>query len=112
MDIQTIKKALDFKNSHIHLIDWALNKNCSISVDVDGFEKLIKSKIFCEIKKIVESDDKTKISIYDENDNFKGWALIIHFNGGQDCVSDYSANKFMNSWAEDSEKFYNELEID
>ena len=44
MDIQTIKKAIESKKAYNHLVNWALNKNCSISVFVDGEPEIEKSK--------------------------------------------------------------------
>jgi len=109
MDIQTIKKAIESKKAYNHLVNWALNKNCSISVYVGGEPEIEKSKDFQKIKEYIECADETEIVIYDENNVRKGWALIIFYNDDEETVCDYSANKFMQEWEIEQDKFYEEL---
>ena len=47
MDAQTIKKAIESKKAYNHLVNWALNKNCSISVlnKVDRKNKVKTNKL-------------------------------------------------------------------
>ena len=54
MDTQTIKKAIESKKAYNHLVNWALNKNCSISVFVEGEPEIEKSKDFEEQKQLLE----------------------------------------------------------
>jgi hypothetical protein len=110
MDTQTIKKAIESKKAYNHLVNWALNKNCSISVFVEGEPEIEKSKDFQKIKEYIECADQTEIIIYDENNKRMGWALIIYYNDDQETVCDFSANKFMEEWEIEQGKFYEELE--
>jgi hypothetical protein len=110
MDTQTIKKAIESKKAYNHLVNWALNKNCSVSVFVEGEPEIEKSKDFQKIKEYIECADQTEIIIYDENNKRMGWALIIYYNDDQETVCDFSANKFMEEWEIEQGKFYEELE--
>ena len=39
----------------------------------------------------------------------KGWAIAYTDNEDEDIISDYSANKFMDKWANQFTKFHEEL---
>ena len=109
MNIDTIKKVNDFKKAHLNLAQWALNKNCNISVFVDGDIELKKSNNYEKIKEYLECADEVEIIIYSEHDIYKAWALIIPFNDDEESVCDYSANSFMNDWELQFDNLYQEL---
>jgi hypothetical protein len=99
MKLETIKKAINYKKQHLHLTHWLLNKECSVSVFVDGEIELEKSTNYEKIKEYLECADEVQINIYNKYNNKIAWALIIPFNEDDCTVSDYSATAFMGDWA-------------
>jgi len=109
MDTETIKKAMEYKKAHLNLIQWALNQNCLIDVECkqDNEYNLKKSNNYEEIKKFFNDYDNDFNLYFYQNELYKGWAVVIPYNYDEDTVSDYSANKFMDEWANQFEKLTN-----
>jgi hypothetical protein len=101
MDIKTVKKALDYKKAHLNLIQWALNQDCLINVGCRYEEEynLKNSKNYEDIKKFFSEYDSDFVLNFVKDNNLKGWALVTPYNDDEDSVSDYSCNKFMDTWA-------------
>ena len=84
--------------AHLHLIEFALKLDCTVSV-FDGEDWQVKrSKSYSEIKEAVESVGESSIRIRDNEGDIVGWALIIPSNAPDETVSDMSLTTFMEQW--------------
>ena len=111
MKIDVIKKAIDYKKQHLHLTNWLLNKECTVSVYVDGEIELEKSANYEKIKEYLECADEVQINIYNKHNNKIAWALIIPFNEDDCTVADYSATGFMDEWANEFDVLTEQLQV-
>ena len=88
------------QKAHLHLIKYALARNCKISV-WDGEEwQIKKSTGYKEIKDAAESVDEAQLRIRDSENKIVGWAWVIN-----DCtfepeeyIVDYTCTPFMEAW--------------
>lgn len=87
------------KNSIIHLIRYAKERGCTISV-YDGEEWQVKrSTNEKEIMEAVNSVCESQFRIRDAKGAVVGWALVIPELEPEEMVADYSDDgKFMDEW--------------
>ena len=94
--------------AHIHLIKYALARNCTINVDGGGDElDLVKSDKYQEIKDAVEAVDSARMIIFKDDDReIFGWAYVVLECGQHpaETINDYSVTSFMETWAEQYNK--------
>ena len=88
------------QQAHLHLIKYALARNCTISVDGGGDElDLVNGNQYQQIKDDVEAVDMATMLINKDGKQV-GWASM-YLEQGQDpeeTVSDFSVTSFMNAW--------------
>ena len=82
-----------------NLVKYALAKNCTVSV-WDGEEwQVTNCSSFKAIIEAIESVDEAQIKIRDQDENYKGWAMVSAFGLEPDeTVIDYTDNEFMCEW--------------
>lgn len=80
-------------------IQLALKDGNTISV-FDGEEWATKRSVsYADIISAIDSVELSEIRIRDKDDNYLGWAMIIPTEQGDEDISDYSANDYMeNLW--------------
>jgi hypothetical protein len=93
-----------------HLIKYALENNCVVSV-WDGEEwQVSKASTYKSIIDAIESVEQAELKIYSKFDTrgegYKGWALVSAFGLEDDeTVMDNTVTEFMNNW----EETYNQI---
>ena len=86
-----------------HLVKYALEKNCVVSV-WDGEEwQVSKASKYKSIIDAIESVEEAELKIYSKFDTrgegYKGWALVSAFGLEDDeTVIDNTVTEFMNNW--------------
>ena len=113
MKVETIKEAMEYKQGHINLIKWALDKGYSIKIEgkYDEADMHI-SKNFNTIKKFFDTHQLEEFDLFivdTEKHMNKAWAWIIPSNEDEDILVDYTANKFMDEWENQFSKLHEEL---
>ena len=109
METSAIKEAVEMRRAHLNLIKYALNKDCSITVNYGAYDDedaCTKSKDYKEIKEHAEACDESYLHIYDAEGKRKGWAWVIFGNDDNELISDYSATKFMDTWSDQFQQMY------
>jgi hypothetical protein len=92
--------------AHIHLIKYALERNCTISVDGGGTElDLVDGSQFQQILDDVEACDITTMLI-NKNGKQVGWASVVleYEQDPAETINDLSASEFMDAWEEQYNK--------
>ena len=109
MKIETLKKAEEFKQGHLNLVQYFLKKGCTFSVEDIEAEKMTveKSSNYEEIKKAINTYE-THLEI------FMGVAMIsrvwiIPYNDGIDTIADYLCNKQIDDCSNKFEKTMEQL---
>jgi len=113
LDNETIKQATQLRKAHLNLAQYCLNKGYSITVHYgngEGKEDCDYSTDFKNIKECVEACDEAYMNIYDKDKLRIGWAYIVLGNDDNELVSDYSANKFMDEWADQYQTMYDQTQ--
>jgi|SRR5210317_1185672 len=106
-----VAQAIEYKRGDNNLILWALGQGYNITLWDENNERIIKnSHDYPKICKAMRDSYKLEINIVDPTEKkTKGWALAYTSNPDDEIISDYSANKFMDKWASQFEKFHEEL---
>jgi|TARA_R110002020_G_scaffold464761_1_gene685808 hypothetical protein len=109
MKIETIKKAEEFKQGHLNLVQYFLKRGCTFSVEDLGTGKMTveNSSNYEEIKKAI-NDYETHLEIFKDNKMIsRVW--IIPYNEGIDIIADYLVSKEIDTWADKFEKTMEQL---
>tara|TARA_Y100001938_G_scaffold136313_1_gene199038 strand:- start:97 stop:426 length:330 start_codon:yes stop_codon:yes gene_type:complete len=104
MQIETLRKADDFKQGHLNLVQHFLKKGCFFSVVDLETEKMTidNSSDYEQIKKAI-NETETHLEIYKQNKMIsRVW--VIPFNDGIDTIADYLVSKEIDIWADEFEK--------
>ena len=104
MQIETLRKAEDFKQGHLNLVQHFLKKGCFFSVvNLETEQMTIKnSSDYEQIKKAI-NETETHLEIYKENKMIsRVW--VIPFNDGIDTIADYLISKEIDTWADKFEE--------
>jgi len=111
MNVSTVAQAIEYKKGHYNLVLWALSNGYNITLWNENNEKIItNSHDYPKISKLMNESYKLEIAIVDPTEKrTKGWAIAYTDNEDEDIISDYSANKFMDKWANQFTKFHEEL---
>lgn len=106
-----VAQAIEYKRGDYNLILWALSQGYNVTVWDENNERIItNSHDYPKICKAIRNSYKLEIAIIDPTEKrHKGWALAYTSNEDEDIISDYSANKFMDKWANQFTKFHDEL---
>ena len=111
MQLETIKKALEYKEGHFNLVQYILKNKPNWTISVISRETyeivLDKSKDYDKIRKAIK-DEETEITIFNDDKQI-GWAWFIPFNGDEDVVSDFSNTLTLNAWSKQFEKLHEQL---
>tara|TARA_R110002153_G_C13097569_1_gene476175 strand:- start:73 stop:444 length:372 start_codon:yes stop_codon:yes gene_type:complete len=105
MTLQAIPPALNekgntMKKAHFDLINHAIEKGFSITVDWgEDDNEAVKSKNIREVKEAAEACDDCHLVFHDNENKAQGWAYIVLGNDGGDEVSDYSMTPWLDDWA-------------
>ena len=110
MRIETIKKAEEFKQGHLNLVQYFLKRGCTFTVenlDMGHITTIKNSSNYEEIKKAIDYGE-THLSI------LKGKTLvskvwIIPYNEGIDTIADYSVSNWVDDWSDKFEKTMEQL---
>jgi hypothetical protein len=108
MKIETLKKAEEFKQGHLNLVQYFLKRGCTFSVkDLETEKTTIEtSSNYEEIKKAI-NEGETHLEIYKDNKMIsRVW--IIPYNEGIDTIADYLVSKEIDDW---SNKFEKTMEV-
>lgn len=88
------------QKAHLHLIKYALARNCKISV-WDGEEWQVKrSSSYKAIKEAIDSVEESELVIRNKEGERLGWARIIDQGTPDETVSDYTLTPLMDEWEE------------
>ena len=109
MKIETLKKAEEFKQGHLNLVQYFLKKGCTFSVEDLEAEKMTveNSSKFEEIKKAI-NDYETHLEIYKDN-KLISRIWVIPYNEGIDTIADYLVSKEIDDWSDKFEQTMEEL---
>jgi len=112
MNIDTLKKAEEFKEGHLNLVQHFLKKGCTFTVE-DKYNEdnkfITRSSNYADIKKVM-SDDETILTIYDKDKGMISRVWVIPFNGGIDNIADYLVSDEVDEWSDQFEKTMEELD--
>ena len=109
MRIETIKKAEEFKQGHLNLVQYFLKKGCTFSVEDLETEKMTveDSSNYEDIKKAINGGE-THLEIFKDNKMISRiW--IIPYNEGIDTIADYIVSKEVDDWSNKFEKTMEQL---
>ena len=109
MKLETLKKAEEFKQGHLNLVQCFLKKGCKFSVEDLETDKMTvrNSSNYEEIKKAINGGE-THLSILKGNTLVsKVW--IIPYNEGIDTIADYIVSSEVDKWANKFEKTIGQL---
>ena len=109
MQIETLRKADDFKQGHLNLVQHFLKKGCFFSVvNLETEQMTIEnSSNYEEIKKAI-NEEETHLEIYKDNKMISRiW--IIPYNEGIDTIADYLVSKEIDDWSDKFEKTMEQL---
>tara|TARA_R110000851_G_scaffold81926_1_gene179823 strand:- start:198 stop:530 length:333 start_codon:yes stop_codon:yes gene_type:complete len=109
MKLETLKKAEDFKQGHLNLVQYFLKKGCTFSVEdiEEGKMTLEKSSNYEDIKKAIDAYE-THLEIF-IGYNLISRVWIIPYNEGIDTIADYTVNTLVDKWSDKFEKTMEEL---
>tara|TARA_R100000655_G_scaffold17196_1_gene36925 strand:- start:359 stop:691 length:333 start_codon:yes stop_codon:yes gene_type:complete len=109
MKIETLKKAEEFKQGHLNLVQYFLKRGCFFSVVNLVTEQMTieNSSDYEEIKKAI-NEEETHLEIYKDNKMISRiW--IIPYNEGIDTIADYLVSKEIDDWSNKFEKTMEQL---
>ena len=109
MRIDTIKKAEEFKQGHLNLVQYFLKKGCTFSVeDLETGKMTVEdSSNYEEIKKAI-NEYETHLEIFKDNKMISRiW--VIPYNEGVDIIADYIVSSEVDKWADKFEKTIDQL---
>ena len=109
MKIETLKKAEEFKQGHLNLVQYFLKKGCTFSVkDIETDKMTVQNSLnYEDIKKAI-NDYETHLEIFKDNKMIsRVW--IIPYNEGIDIIADYLVSKEIDTWADKFEKTMEQL---
>ena len=110
MRIETIKKAEEFKQGHLNLVQYFLKKGCTFTVenlDMGHITTIKNSSNYEDIKKAI-NDYETHLEIW-KNDRLVSKVWIIPYNEGIDTIADYYVSKEIDDWSNKFEKTMDQL---
>ena len=109
MKIETLKKAEEFKQGHLNLVQYFLKKGCIFSVEDLETDKMTveNSSNYEEIKKAINNGE-THLSILKSN-RLVSKVWIIPYNEGIDTIADYSVSNWVDDWSNKFEKTMEQL---
>ena len=109
MRIETIKKAEEFKQGQLNLVQYFLKKGCKFTVkDPESYATLlINTSDYESIKKAINDYD-THLEIW-KNDRLISKVWIIPYNEGIDTIADYYVSKEIDDWSNKFEKTMDQL---
>ena len=109
MKIETLKKAEEFKQGHLNLVQYFLKKGCTFSVkDLETDKMTVQdSSNYEEIKKAI-NDHETHLFIF-KDDRMISKVWIIPYNEGIDTIADYYVSKEIDDWSNKFEKTMEQL---
>tara|TARA_B110000285_G_C14909366_1_gene507133 strand:+ start:299 stop:631 length:333 start_codon:yes stop_codon:yes gene_type:complete len=99
MKLATLKKAEEFKQSHLNLVQYFLKKGCTFSVEdiEEGEMTLQDSSNYEDIKKKI-NEYETHLTIF-KDDKRISRVWIIPYNGGIDNIADYLVSDEVDKWS-------------
>tara|TARA_R110000751_G_C13465669_1_gene445993 strand:+ start:75 stop:431 length:357 start_codon:yes stop_codon:yes gene_type:complete len=109
MKIETLKKAEEFKQGHLNLVQYFLKQGCKFTVkDLEsGAMSVANSSNYESIKKAI-NEGETHLEIFKDNKMIsKVW--IIPYNEGIDTIADYYVSKEIDEWSNKFEKTMEQL---
>jgi len=109
MRIETIKKAEEFKQGHLNLVQYFLKRGCTFSVeDLETGKMTVEdSSNYEEIKKAI-NEYETHLEIFKDNKMISRiW--VIPYNEGVDTIADYIVSSEVDKWADKFEKTIDQL---
>ena len=113
MEIETLKKAEDFKQGHLNLVQYFSKKGYDFKV-LDKYDTdtilLDWSSDYEDIKKVI-NDQETLLVIRDK-DGYKISTIdIVPFETGIDTIADYLCSDEVDEWSKNFEKTMEEIGI-
>ena len=104
MRIETIKKAEEFKQGHLNLVQYFLKQGCVFTVkDLEsGAMSIANSSNYEEIKKAINNGE-THLEIWND-DRLVSKVWIIPYNEGIDTIADYYVSKEIDDWSDKFER--------
>ena len=111
MNVSQVAQAIEYKKGHYNLVLWALNQGYNITLwDENNEKRITNSHDYPKISRFMNEGCILEIAVVDPTEKrTKGWAIAYTDNEDEDIISDYSANKFMDKWANQFTKFHEEL---
>tara|TARA_R110002073_G_C9134017_1_gene551871 strand:+ start:49 stop:381 length:333 start_codon:yes stop_codon:yes gene_type:complete len=109
MEIKTLKKAEEFKQGHLNLVQYFLKRGCTFSVEdiEEGKTTVENSSNYEEIKKAI-NDYETHLEIFKDNKMISRiW--VIPYNEGVDTIADYLVSSEVDKWADKFEQTMDQL---
>ena len=104
MKIETLKKAEEFKQGHLNLVQYFLKQGCEFSVkDLETDKMTVQdSSNYEEIKKAINGGETHLFIFKDDKMISKVW--VIPYNEGIDTIADYIVSKEVDDWSDKFER--------
>tara|TARA_R100000687_G_C6314254_1_gene101910 strand:+ start:42 stop:374 length:333 start_codon:yes stop_codon:yes gene_type:complete len=109
MKIETLKKAEEFKQGHLNLVQYFLKRGCTFSVEDLETDKMTveNSSNYEDIKNAI-NEGETHLEIFKDNKMISRiW--VIPYNEGIDTIADYTVNTEVDKWADKFEQTMEQL---
>ena len=109
MKIETLKKAEEFKQGHLNLVQYFLKKGCKFSVEDLETDKMtvVQSCNYEDIKKAINGGE-THLEIF-KYGKMISRIWVIPYNEGIDTIADYLVSKEVDDWSNKFEKTMEQL---
>ena len=109
MKLETLKKAEEFKQGHLNLVQYFLKQGCEFSVkDLETDKMTVQdSSNYEEIKKAINECETHLFIFTDDRMISKVW--IIPYNEGIDTIADYMVSKEVDDWSDKFKKTMEQL---
>ena len=109
MKLETLKKAEEFKQGHLNLVQYFLKQGCEFSVkDLETDKMTVQdSSNYEEIKKAINGGETHLFIFKDDRMISKVW--VIPYNEGIDTIADYMVSKEVDDWSDKFKKTMEQL---
>jgi len=110
MKLETLKKAEEFKQGHLNLVQYFLKKGCKFQVIDLETDKRTVSFNYEEIKSLIDNEFGTETHLWIiKGDKLISRVHVIPYNDGLDTIADYTVSKEMETWSDKFEKTMEQL---
>ena len=107
MKIETLKKAEEFKQGHLNLVQYFLKRGCEFQIiNLETNNRTVSSD-YDQIKSLINNGETHLWIIKNKKLISRVW--IIPYNEGIDTIADYTISKEIDDWSNKFEKTMEQL---